>query len=519
MLRAMPPDSATSPPSARARPAVAALWIAALDRGAPLPLSRQLAAALRAAIAEGQLGAGARLPSTRALAAELGLARSTVVAVFEQLAAEGYIAAQPGSGYFVPANLTEVRAVPPREAALPGMRPVSRSISRVGRLLGELNPQPRTPPRPFELGHADIDARLVATWKRLASQTLSGRSRLDWGYGDPQGEPALRQAIADYLAAARGVRCRPEQILLTSGTQQGLSLAARVLLDPGDAAWVEDPCYRAAIDILRAAEARIVPTAVDDQGLNIGGLDIGAAAQQGDMSRGGTPRLVYTTPSRQYPLGMAMPLARRMALLAWAAAAGAWIIEDDYESEFQQPARMLPSLQGLDRAGRVIYLGTFSKLVFPALRLGYAVLPEDLVRPFTAARHLADRQSSSLLQAIMTEFMLGGHFARHLKLMRAIYAERQAFLIAEAERRLGGWLTIRPQGCGMYVTASLPSRWSDRGVAEDLAAAGVGALPLSALTLETPRPPALVLGTAGHSEAAIARAVERMAAALAAKPV
>jgi GntR family transcriptional regulator/MocR family aminotransferase len=237
------------------------------------------------------------------------------------------------------------------------------------------------------------------------------------------------------------------------------------------------------------------------------------------MSQAGTPRLVYTTPSRQYPLGMAMPLARRMALLAWAAAAGAWIIEDDYESEFQQPARMLPSLQGLDRAGRVIYLGTFSKLVFPALRLGYAVLPEDLVRPFTAARHLADRQSSSLLQAIMTEFMLGGHFARHLKLMRAIYAERQAFLIAEAERRLGGWLTIRPQGCGMYVTASLPSRWSDRGVAEDLAAAGVGALPLSALTLETPRPPALVLGTAGHSEAAIARAVERMAAALAGKPV
>src|SRR5205085_6903643 len=164
----------------------------------------------------------------------------------------------------------------------------------------------------------------------------------------------------------------------------------------------------------------------DEQGLDIG------AAPQGEPP----PRLVYTTPSRQYPLGMAMPLARRMALLAWAEAAGAWIIEDDYESEFQRPAQMLPSLQGLDRAGRVIYLGTFSKLVFPALRLGYAVLPEDLVGPFTAARHLADRQSSSLLQAIMTEFMLGGHFARHLKLMRAIYAERQAFLIAEAERRL-----------------------------------------------------------------------------------
>ncbi|HEY4471496.1 MAG TPA: PLP-dependent aminotransferase family protein [Stellaceae bacterium] len=500
----MPPDSAISPPSARARPAAAALWIPVLDRSAPLPLSRQLAAALRAAIAEGQLGAGARLPSTRALAAELGIARSTVVAVFEQLAAEGYIAAQPGSGYFVPADLAEPRAVPPREALTPDARAISRPISRQGALLGELDPPRRTPPRPFELGHADIDARLVATWKRLASLALSGRSRLEWGYGDPQGEPSLRQAIADYLGAARGVRCRPEQIVLTSGTQQGLSLAARVLLDPGDEAWVEDPCYRAAIDILRSAEARIVPAAVDEEG-----LDIGAAAQNSLA-----PRLVYTTPSRQYPLGMAMPLARRMALLAWAAAAGAWIIEDDYESEFQQPARMLPSLQGLDRAGRVIYLGTFSKLVFPALRLGYAVLPEDLVRPFTAARHLADRQSSSLLQAIMTEFMLGGHFARHLKLMRGIYAERQAFLIAEVERRLGGLLDIRPQGCGMYLTASLPSRSSDRAVAEKLAAAGIGALPLSALTLATPRPPALILGTAGHSESAIARAVERMAAVL-----
>jgi GntR family transcriptional regulator/MocR family aminotransferase len=211
---------------------------------------------------------------------------------------------------------------------------------------------------------------------------------------------------------------------------------------------------------------------------------------------------------------MAMPLARRLALLAWAEAEGAWIIEDDYESEFQKPAQMLPSLQGLDRAGRVIYLGTFSKLVFPALRLGYAVLPEDLVAPFTAARHLADRQSSALLQAIMTEFMLGGHFARHLKLMRGVYAARQDFLIAEAERQLGGWLTIRPQGCGMYLTAGLPAGVSDREVAAELAAAGVGALPVSALTLTTRRPPALVLGYAGHSEAAIARAIERMAAVL-----
>jgi GntR family transcriptional regulator/MocR family aminotransferase len=507
----MPPDALLSRQSRspRSRPAGAALWAPRLDRGTAVPLSRQLAAALRTAIAEGRLGAGARLPSTRALAAELGLARSTVVAVFEQLAAEGYIAAQPGSGYFVPASLVDAQA---RESAI-AASPAARPVSRHGTLLRQLSPVARTPPRPFELGHADIDPRLVAVWKRLASHALSGRSRLSWQYGDPQGEPVLRQAIAEYLAAARGVRCRPEQIVVTSGTQQGLSLAARVLIDPGDPAWVEDPCYRAAIDILGAAEAEIVPVAVDTQG-----LDIAAAPQQQGRSNESRARLVYTTPSRQYPLGMVMPLARRMALLAWAETEGAWIIEDDYESEFQKPAQMLPSLQGLDRAGRVIYLGTFSKLLFPALRLGYAVLPEDLVRPFTAARHLADRQSSSLLQAIMTEFILGGHFARHLKLMRQVYMARQEFLIEQMARHLGGLIEIRPQGCGMYLTAALPGARSDRAVADALAAADVGVLPLSALTLKTPRAPALVLGYAGHSEAAIARAVERMAAVLDGRP-
>jgi GntR family transcriptional regulator/MocR family aminotransferase len=288
--------------------------------------------------------------------------------------------------------------------------------------------------------------------------------------------------------------------MLTSGTQQGLSLAARVLLDPGDTAWVEDPCYRAALDILRAAEARIVPVAVDDQGLDI------AAARETS-----TPRLVYTTPTRQYPLGMAMPLPRRLELLAWAERASVWIVEDDYESEFQRPGRALPSLQGLDRAGRVIYLGTFSKMLFPSLRLGYAVLPEDLVEPFAAARHLTDRQSSGLVQAIMTEFILDGHFARHLKRMRAHYAERHAFVCDLLGRWLGGLLDIRPIEPGMYLTATLPSGWDDRAVAAGLAAAGVVALPLSALTLAAERPPGLVLGYAGHDEAAMARAAERMA--------
>lgn len=486
-------------PAPSRRAAGAALWTTRLDRALPLPLSRQLAAALRAAIAEGSLAAASRLPSTRALATELGLARSTVVGVFEQLTAEGYLSARQGSGYFVPLRLGQANGPP---APLPEAG-APRTLSRQAALLS-LQPGVPRQQRPFELGHGEIDGRLMTTWKRLASRALSGRSRLDWSYGDPQGESPLRRAIAGYLAAARGVRCRPEQIVLTAGTQQGLSLAARILLDPGTTALVEDPCYRLAFDVLRAAEAEIVPVPVDEQG-----LDIAAAPRLS-----APPRLVYTTPSRQYPLGMAMPLARRLALLAWAEREGVWIVEDDYESEFQRPGQMLPSLQGLDRAGRVIYLGTFSKLLFPSLRLGYAVLPEDLVAPFTAARQLADRQSSGLIQAIMTEFMLQGHFARHLKRMRTLYAERQADLTGLLARALGDLIETTPNESGMYLVGWLPPGWDDRATAARLDAAGVTAAPLSALTLMTKRRPALVLGYTGHSEAAMARAVERMAEVL-----
>ena len=490
---------ATLPPMIPSRPTGAALWTTRLDRSSPVSLSLQLAAALRQSIAEGSLAAGARLPSSRALAAELGLARSTVVAVFEQLTAEGYIIARPGSAHRVPERHEHGKA---SGGAIDGGGADRRLSRQAALLLRRVAADWRGAPRPFELGHVEIDGRLIMTWKRLASRVLSGRSHVDWGYGDHRGEARLRAAVAEYLAAARGVRCRPEQIVLTSGTQQGLSLATRMLLDPGDAAWVEDPCYRAALDILRTAEARIVPIAVDDRGLDI------AADPARETS---TPRLVYTTPTRQYPLGMAMPLPRRLELLAWAEREGVWIVEDDYESEFQRPGRALPSLQGLDRAGRVIYLGTFSKLLFPSLRLGYAVLPEDLVEPFAAARHLTDRQSSGLVQAIMTEFILDGHFARHLKRMRAHYAERHAFVCDLLGRWLGGLLGIRPIEPGMYLTASLPSGWDDRAVAAGLAAAGVVALPLSALTLAAKRPPGLVLGYAGHGEAAMTRAAERMA--------
>jgi GntR family transcriptional regulator/MocR family aminotransferase len=483
--------------------AATSLWTTHLDRASAVPVSRQLAVALRRAIAEGGLDAGARLPSTRVLSTELGLARSTVVGVFEQLVAEGFVLSRPGSGYYVPA----------RPAPLPGEgvpSPTPRPVSREAKRLADFVPPRRGEPRPFESGNAEIDGRFMTDWKRLAATVLVDRTRSHWGYGDPQGDHDLRVAIAGYLGAARGVRCRPEQIVLTGGTQQGLSLACRVLLDPGDTAWIEDPCYRSAYEILTMAEARIVPVPVDDEGL---------AIAEGQRREREPPRLVYTTPARQYPLGMAMPFARRVELLEWAERAGAWVIEDDYESEFQHPARMLPSLQGLDRAGRVVYLGTFSKLLFPSLRLGYAVLPDDLVGPVTAARYLTDRQSTGLIQTILTDFMLGGHFARHLKRMRALYAERQQFLIAAIRRRLGGLLEAHPTEGGMYLIAWLPADWSDAAAARALGEAGVVAVPLSSLVIETKRPPGLMLGYTGHSEAAMTRAIDRMAEVFQRKPV
>jgi GntR family transcriptional regulator/MocR family aminotransferase len=479
------------------RRAGAALWTTRLDRGSAVPLARQLAEALRQAIADGRLAAAARLPSTRALAAELGIARSTVVTVFEQLVAEGFINARRGAGYFVPAH-----AAAPRRTAAEAPAG-NRKLSRQAGLLADLPPPRRGEPRPFELGFAEIDGRFVTSWKRLAARALSGRSRIGWFYGDPKGEHRLRQAIADYLAAARGVRCEAEQVVLTAGTQQGLSLAIRLLLDPGEEAWVEDPCYRAALDILRAAEARIVPVPVDANG-----LDIAAGP------RDGAPRLVYVTPSHQFPLGMAMPLPRRVELLDWAERTGAWIIEDDYDSEFQYQGRALPSLQGLDRGGRVLYLGTFSKLLFPSLRLGYAVLPADLADLYAACRHLADRQSSALVQAIMTDFILEGHFARHLKRMRELYGARQGFLVDLLRRRLAGRIEVGPAERGMHAIAWLPPGQSDRAIAAALAAAEVAAAPVSGFTLGTPRPPGLILGYTGHVEPAMARAVDRMARVL-----
>jgi len=469
------------------------LWTTLLDRQSHIPLSVQLATSLRRAISDGRVAAGARLPSTRALSREIGISRSTVVTVFEQLVAEGFIRSRVGSGFYVPDRERPSQATP----KFTGTRQVSRHAKLIRSLSGRTG---AVSSHPFELGNAQVDGRLLATWKRLAGRALSGNLRLNYYYASAQGQETLRQAIADYLSAARAVRCRPEQIIITSGTQQSLSLAARLLIDPGDPVWLEDPCYPSARDICAAVEAEIVPIPVDERGMNI---------PSGEMESR-PPRLIYVTPSHHFPLGGILPISRRLELLERANQYGSWILEDDYDSEFHYDGRAITSLQGLDSSGRVIYLGTFSKVLFPSFRLGYMVLPEDLVETFVAAKQLHHRQNSVLLETIAASFITEGHFARHLKRMRQLYSEQLNYLVALLEEQLPPYITVQPANRGMHLILWLPKEWSDREVAAALRSANVSSRPLSSLTIGPARPPALVLGYTGYPKPVVQQAVYRM---------
>lgn len=357
----------------------------------------------------------------------------------------------------------------------------------------------------FRPGIPALDAFPRDLWARLAAR-LYRQSRFDlFSYGDPAGHPPLRRAIAEYLRAARGVNCRWEQVIVTSGSQQALDLAARVLLDRGDTAWVEDPGYFGARGAWMAAGIRCVPVPVDAEGLSVA---------QGELSAP-QARMAYVSPSHQYPLGVTMSLARRMALLAWARRCSAWIAEDDYDSEFRYAGRPLAALQGLDTGGRVIYIGTFSKVLFPALRLGYMVVPAGAVDAFAAARALADRHPPGPSQALVAEFLAEGHFARHIRRMRTLYAERQAALVSAARRECAGLLEVAPADAGMHLVAWLPKGSIDREVSRRAAAAGVSAPPLSAYYHHADAArPGLLLGYSSVNRRKIQEAARRLGAAM-----
>lgn len=475
----------------------ARLWLQLFESQAGQGLGRreQLCASLRRAMVSGELALAERLPASRVLAADLGLSRVTVEAAYTQLEAEGYLRRELGRGSFV-----AIEAGAPAPALRPPLAPQA-GLSRRGLAIAAAGgcEDPRRP-RAFEAGSPDLRAFPLETWRRLINQRLRREPGL-LGYGDPQGHEDLRAAIAGYLRQSRGLRCSAEQVLVLTSSQQGLQLAASMLLDAGDRVWMEEPGYRGASTAFAAAGAQLQPVRLDPQGLNPAG------------AAGPAPRLIYLTPSHQYPCGMALSLERRLALLALARREQAWIVEDDYESEFHYEGRPMPALQGLEEgrgAARVIYLGTFSKVLFPSLRLAYMVLPPALVAPLTAARSIQDGHSAQLAQAVTADFISQGHFAAHLRLMRGLYRQRREVLL-EALRPLQAWLLPQPSAGGLQLAALLPAG-REAVLSRAAAALGLATPSLSRLYLSAPRQDGWLLGYAALTPAEIRSAARQLSA-------
>jgi GntR family transcriptional regulator/MocR family aminotransferase len=505
-----------------------------LDTSSEIPLYRQLYEAMRHAILSGQLAVGTRLPSTRLLSKMLGIARTTVVVAFEQLFAEGYVEGRQGSGTYVsailpsdlpPSFLSEVQisrasadSASPRNGVTILTSEPRRRIARRGQLPGALTTSNIAPAvaglRAFAAGSPDLTQFPFKIWARLSTQRWLNTPQALLNYSNPAGYLPLRAEVATYLSAVRAVRCEPEQVIIVAGAQQGITLAAQVLLDPGDWAWVEDPCYPSARRALLGAGARIEPVPVDQEGMDV----------VAGIERCPEARLVYVTPSYQYPVGTTLSLARRLRLLQWARRTGAWILEDDYDCEYRYSGRPLSSLQGLDRSdgqgnGSVIYVGTFSKVLFPGLRLGYLVVPPDLVDPFVAARGSMDRHSAMHEQIVLTDFLYQGHFARHIRHMRQLYAERQNVLVSTAQEELAGLLTVLSAETGMHLIGWLADGMRDEEAFRCAAQHEVAALPLSFYTLQTKQPDALLLGYTAVTPEEIRVGVKQLARALETVPL
>ncbi len=487
-----------------------------LDPAAGAPAYRQIADSLREAIVSGRLAPGAPIPGTRLLASDLGVSRNTVNGALAQLRAEGYVVARPRAGTFVNGRLPDTflsvtaGAVPRgRRTDRAGSRPragqprrsaLSMALSALPLAAGRSLVQPA---RPFQTGVPALDEFPWALWARLVAQRTRRSGSVLSGYGSVAGYLPLREAIAAHVSAARGARCAAAQVVVTSGAQQALDLVARVLVDPGDTVWIEDPGYPAARGVFVAAGARVVPVGLDAEGLRLPAPS-GAAP----------PRLMYVTPSRQYPTGVTMSAARRFELLRRADAVGAWIVEDDYDSEFRYASRPLNCLQGLDEGGRVIYVGTFSKTLFPGLRLGYLIVPEDLVEAFGEARAVCDRQPPGIEQAALADFLRLGHFARHVRRMRALYEERRDALLEAAKRSLDERVTFGDTAAGMLAVAWLPAGISDQEVWRRGLAAGVEAPPLSSYSIKRLDRGGLLLGYAGYPPEALRSAMRKLGEAI-----
>ena len=470
-----------------------------INRSSPIPLHRQIYERWRDGILDRRFGPGDRVPSTRELASALGVSRATATAAYEQLAAEGYFETAAGSGTFICGELPDA-PVEARTAGRRGLATPPVRLSAFGRRLPEA-PAPAEPGgRPvvnLSRFGPDLSRFPFPLWRRLVARHLREARPALFARGTHEaGFPPLRQQIAAYLKRARAVRCEPEQVIVVNGSQQALDLCMRLFVDPGDEVAMESPGYTGVRELALACGARLTPAGVTPQGVNVADLR-------------GAPRLLHVTPSHQFPTGVAMSLARRLELLEWASERGTILIEDDYDSEYRYSGPPLPALQGLADDVPVIYVGTFSNVTFPAIRLGYVVVPPALAEAFVRAKWLSDRHTPLVDQAALADFMREGHFERHVRRMRRLYGSRRAALVASLERHFGDEAVVRGEAAGMHALVAFQ--------AADIRARarreGVRIVSADACYASGRSPGEFIVGFAASSERTLAEGVRRLAAA------
>lgn len=471
-----------------------------LDNDSAVPLHQQLFLGLRQAILEKRLAPNVKLPSTRALARDLSVSRNTVISAYDQLLAEGYLQSKVGAGSFISDQLPEdlLQSDP---AAPPLISPPRKlPLSNYARSLTGGRPTHPYNGVPFASGLPELEQFPFEEWARLLSRYWRRPDKSMLVNNHVAGSPALRKAIADYLGHTRAVKCHADQVIIVSGSQQAIDLVVRVFVEPGDTVWMEEPGYPGTKDALIAAGAHAVPVPVDDQGLNV------------ELGKKLAPdaRLACISPSHQYPLGHMMSLSRRLALLSWAKEKDGFILEDDYDSEYRYTGRPLSPLQGLDTDNRVLYVGTMSKIMFSGLRMGYLVVPEDLVDIFLNLRRQIDSHPSSVAEAALAEFISEGYLGSHIRRMRLLYDRRQKLLLSLLEKNIGPLLTAERQEAGMHVVAKLDQTLPDHLVSAEAAKRGLIVRPLSGFYAGRTEQNGLILGFAGIKEKIMPQAVAQL---------
>lgn len=478
----------------------ASLSFITIDRRSSAPIYLQLENEIRKAVLGGVLPVNVKLPSTRQLSLDLNISRIPVQSAYEQLTAEGFLTSKQGAGTFVSSvSVDNLRPKSAPTAALNVGEPLQLS-QRSMAIKQTLATVRLDGVRPFRPGIPGTDLFPKKAWMQCWSRAVKMSASENFGYGNMAGSARLRQAIAQHIRDARGVNCTADQIVITGGAQQAFSLIAFSLMDPGAAAWVEDPGHIAIRDVMHALSAAVYPVPIDPEG-----IDIGHA-----RNTYATPKLIFTTPSHQHPLGITMSLQRRIDLLKYAHENGAWVIEDDYDSEFRYRERPLISLQGLDQHQAVIYVGSFSKTLFPGVRLGYIVAPRALVDVFKASQGILTHGCCSITQEAVANFMDLGHYETHIHKMRKAYKERSELLVSTLREKAGEYLEVSNPSAGMHLLAHL-KQGDPKGLCEDLWRKGVDALPLSIFSMQAPVPPAIVLGFACAKEAQIIQYGDKIA--------